>query len=83
MQFDKVIVLSEGRMIYCGCPGEIRNYFEQAPFCFMMGIYSNPADKLLTLATNPRRCIKQSKRALKKGTTPLAYLEAHCKKRIL
>ena len=59
--FDRVIVLSEGRTIYHGCPEQIRNYFEQAPLYFTMGIYCNPADKLLTIASYPRSCLKESK----------------------
>ena len=57
-KFDRVIVLSEGRTIYHGAPDEIRTYFESKPFNFTMGLYCNPADKLLTIATHPKRCIK-------------------------
>jgi len=44
-----------------------------------MGLYSNPADKLLTLAAVPRRCIKQDSLADKKNQVALLKLESECK----
>jgi len=55
--FDRVIVLSEGRTIFNGKPQDVRNYFATEPFQMVIGLYCNPADKLLTLASYPRKCI--------------------------
>jgi len=56
--FDRVILLSEGRTIYNGSPKEIRKYFQSPPFNFTIGLYCNPADKLITIAAYPRKCLE-------------------------
>lgn len=76
--FDRVILLSEGRTIYNGRPDDVRSYFEQDPFKMVMGLYSNPADKLLTLAACPRKCISE-KGEKEDGTIPLITLENHAR----
>ena len=78
--FDRVILLSEGRTIYNGRPQDVRSYFEQEPFNMMMGIYANPADKLLTLASCPRRCI--SEQECKDKPEPLIVLENHAREAV-
>ena len=78
MMFDRVIVLSEGRNIYHGPPDHIQSYFEQKPFRYAMGLYSNPADKLITIAVHPRRCIAKSRNP--EEDIPLLILESECKK---
>lgn len=55
--FDRVILLSEGRTIYNGRPQDVRKYFTQQPFSMEIGRYTNPADKLLTVACCPRKCM--------------------------
>ena len=80
--FDKVIVLSEGRTIYHGAPDEIRSYFERAPFRYAMGLYCNPADKLMTLASHPKRCIQEQTQSDVESTgeqIALLKLEAACR----
>ena len=76
--FDRVILLSEGRTIYNGRPEDVRTYFEQDPFKLVMGLYSNPADKLLTLAACPRKCISSEKEKIDE-TIPLITLENHAR----
>ena len=49
--FDKVIVLSEGYTIYEGPPNKVKQYFEQ--FGLQMGRFTNPADKLSIIASEP------------------------------
>ena len=83
--FDKVIVLSEGRTIYNGAPDEIRTFFERAPFKYAMGLYCNPADKLMTLASHPKRCIQKQIPQGGKGSEEqiaLLKLEAACKEAV-
>lgn len=74
--FDRVIVLSEGHTIYNGRPHDVRTYFEKKPFNMVMGLYSNPADKLLTLASYPRKCIAEQG---SDQPTPLIILENHAR----
>jgi len=54
-KFDRVILLSEGYTIYNGPPGRVKDYFEQ--FGLTMGRFSNPADKLSNIASEPRRTL--------------------------
>ena len=80
--FDKVIVLSEGRTIYHGAPDEIRTYFERPPFRYAIGLYCNPADKLMTLASHPKRCIHEKIQSEVKSSgeqIALLNLEAACR----
>jgi ATP-binding cassette, subfamily G (WHITE), eye pigment precursor transporter len=51
-QLDRVILLSEGYTIYNGPPGLIKEYFKQ--FGLKMNQFSNPADKLSNIASEPR-----------------------------
>jgi len=47
-----VILLSEGYTIYNGPPSEVKAYFEQ--FGLKMNRFCNPADKLSSIASEPR-----------------------------
>ena len=53
--FDRVIVLSEGYCIYNGTPQEVKNYFDSLGL--KISRYSNPADKLSIIASEPRRVL--------------------------
>ena len=53
--FDRVILLSEGRTIYNGPPIGVKPYFER--FGLQMRAYSNPADKLSIIASQPRQIL--------------------------
>ena len=50
--FDRVILLSEGYMIYNGPPNLVKNYFEKLGL--QMSRFSNPADKLSNIAAEPQ-----------------------------
>ena len=52
MCFDRVICLSEGYTIYNGPPRKIIDYFSQ--YGLRVTRYSNPADKLSSIASEPR-----------------------------
>ena len=58
--FDRVIVLSDGYCIYNRPPKDVKEYF--SPLGLQMNRYSNPADKLSFIASEP-------KQALTKGST--------------
>ena len=58
MMFDRVIVLSEGYTIYSGPPLHVRTYFEQ--FGLKMRKYSNPADKVSIIASEPKSVLTES-----------------------
>ena len=60
MMFDRVIVLSEGYTIYNGPPQMVKEYFDK--YGLVMSRYSNPADKLSIIASEPYRVL-QSKDA--------------------
>lgn len=51
MEFDKVIMLSEGFTIFNGPPSEIEGFFSE--WGFKMPTYANPADKLSNIASEP------------------------------
>ena len=55
MCFDRVISLSEGYTIYNGPPRKITDYFSQ--FGLKVTRYSNPADKLSSIASEPRQTL--------------------------
>ena len=48
LQFDRCILLAEGRTIYNGSPTKIKDYFESKGFVFKK--YTNLADWMLRLA---------------------------------
>ena len=73
MMFDRVIVLSEGRTIYSGPPMQIRSYFEQ--FGLKITKYSNPADKISVIASEPKRLLNES--------VNIISLQESCKKNLL
>ena len=50
--FDRVIFLSEGYTIYNGPPSGVEKFF--GPHGLVMTKYSNPADKLSIIASQPR-----------------------------
>ena len=50
--FDRVILLSEGYMIYNGPPQLVKEYFERQGL--RMSRFSNPADKLSNIAAEPK-----------------------------
>ena len=50
--FDRVIVLSEGFTIYNGAPSQVEKFF--SPLGLKMTKFSNPADKLSIIASQPR-----------------------------
>ena len=50
--FDRVILLSEGYMIYNGPPSLVKEYFEKQGL--RMSRFSNPADKLSNIAAEPK-----------------------------
>lgn len=52
LQFDRCILLAEGRTIYNGPPSKIRDYFESRGFVFKK--YTNLADWMLTLAMDTK-----------------------------
>jgi len=54
-QFDRVIVLSEGYCIYNGAPKDVKTYF--GDFGLKMNRFSNPADKLSYIASEPKRVL--------------------------
>ena len=58
MMFDRVILLSEGYTIYSGPPSMVKTYFEQ--YGLKMSRFSNPADKLSQLASEPRSVLNDS-----------------------
>jgi len=51
--FNRVIVLSEGYCIFNGTPQDVKNYFECLGL--KMTRFSNPADKLSIIASEPRK----------------------------
>ena len=53
--FDRVILMSEGYMIYNGKPDTALKSFTQ--FGLKINNYCNPADKLLCIASNPQRSL--------------------------
>ena len=55
MMFDRVIVLSEGYTIYNGPPQKVKEYFDK--YGLVMSRYSNPADKLSIIASEPYRVL--------------------------
>ena len=79
-KFDRVILLSEGRTIFNGCPSEARHYFQSRPLHLEMGLFSNPADKLLTAACHPRKCIAQDATDKEKKMVPLLLMEQKARK---
>ena len=54
-QFDRVILLSEGYTIFNGPPSRVKDYFCQ--YGLKMGRFSNPADKLSNIASEPRKTL--------------------------
>ena len=63
LQFDRVILLSEGMTIYNGSPHLIKDYFEEKGFAFKK--FSNLADWLLKVAMDTEKlCPEQSIRKL-------------------
>ena len=56
MMFDRVILLSEGYTIYNGPPSHVKDYFDK--YGLVMSRYSNPADKLSIIASEPYRVLK-------------------------
>lgn len=50
--FDRIIVLSEGYIIFNGPPKFVKDYFQG--FGLKMGRFSNPADKLSSIASEPK-----------------------------
>jgi ABC-type multidrug transport system ATPase subunit len=57
--FDRVILLSEGYCVFNGKPSEVKDYF--ASYGLKMGRYSNPADKLSIIASEPRYALNNNK----------------------
>lgn len=55
-QFDRVIVLSEGHTIFNGPPAFVKDYFTRLGL--QMSRFSNPADKLSNIASEPRATLK-------------------------
>ena len=55
--FDRVIVLSEGYTIFNGPPNLVKEYFEKMGL--QMSRFSNPADKLSNIASEPRATLTQ------------------------
>lgn len=53
--FDKIILLSEGYLVYQGPPEKVRNYFSQ--FGLQMSEFTNPADKISHVSAHPRSCM--------------------------
>ena len=56
MMFDRIILLSEGYTIYNGPPKLVKEYFEK--YGLTMSRYSNPADKLSIIASEPFRVLE-------------------------
>lgn len=56
--FDRVIVLSEGHCVFNGAPSEVKEYF--GSFGLQMNRYSNPADKLSIIASEPKRALNSA-----------------------
>ena len=56
MMFDRVILLSEGYQIYNGPPSQVKDYFDK--YGLVMSRYSNPADKLSIIASEPYRVLR-------------------------
>ena len=56
--FDRVIVLSEGYCIYNGTPAGVKDYFSKLGL--IMSRYSNPADKLSVIASEPRKLLNKN-----------------------
>ena len=80
--FDRVILLAEGRTIYDGRPQEVRKYFTSQPFSLYVPPFCNLADKLISVASNPRKCFAPEDLidpATGEETCPLLALEAHCR----
>lgn len=55
MMFDRIILLSEGYMIFNGPPETAYLHFRQ--FGFKMLKFSNPADKVSIIAAEPRKLL--------------------------
>lgn len=49
--FDRIILLSEGHTIYNGPPDKVEKHFKK--WGLVMPVFSNPADKLINIATAP------------------------------
>ena len=64
--FDRVILLSEGYTIYNGPPSGVKDYFTNLGL--RMGRFSNPADKMSSIAAVPQA-------TLGSGTTILSLSE--------
>lgn len=87
MSFDRIIVLSEGRTIYNGRPGDVRDYFcgkDSLTGLPLVGHYCNPADKLISIACHPRRAVggtlDKNGNAAAEAEAPLVVLEQRCKR---
>ena len=50
-KFDRVILLSEGYTIYNGPPDRVKSYFSDLGL--KMNRFSNPADKMSNIASEP------------------------------
>ena len=70
--FDRVILMSEGYMIYSGPPDIARQYFTQ--FGMSLRSYCNPADKLCSIASHPRRSLNSD--------VTIEHLYTQCEKRL-
>ena len=55
--FDRIILMSEGHQIYNGPPRKAEKFFNQ--FGLVLKNNCNPADKLCSIACNPRRNLNQ------------------------
>ena len=55
--FDRIILLSDGFMIYSGTPKGCIEYFKK--FGVIMSTYSNPADKLAQIAASCKTIISE------------------------
>lgn len=58
MMFDRIIILSEGYMVFNGPPETAYKHFKQ--FGFKMLKFSNPADKVSIIAAEPRKLLSPS-----------------------
>ena len=56
--FDRIILMSEGYMIYNGPPKQAGQFFTQ--FGLVLKNNCNPADKLCSIACDPRRNLDQN-----------------------
>ena len=87
MSFDRVIVLAEGRTIYSGRPEDVRKYFDgrdQSTGQPLIGQFCNPADKLISIASFPRKAVpgamqKKDEDSTKEEVAPLLVLEQRCR----